>query len=47
MERECQLSVKVKQDGSQNAALQVKTGDSRLGRHITGEADSLRVISDE
>jgi len=30
-----------------NAALRHAAGDNRLGRHVTGEADSLRAIHDE
>jgi len=32
---------------SENAALRHAAGDDRLGRHVTGEADSLRPIRDE
>ena len=40
-------SIQKKEDGSQNAALRHAAGDNRLGRHVTGEADSLRAIPDE
>ena len=36
-----------KEDGSQNAALKHAASDNRLGRHVIGEADSLRAIYDK